>query len=474
MGKCEVGGEGVHYDRPISLPVSLDEYVCVQKISPGRPGIPAELPPWSQTDEKKFVETLILDLNREFITDLDPNPNLSRSSKRPALYPAVRAGSVEAALIIGGSNAKNLAYAASSLGVETYQLVKGGWKVTKENIDKLIPDLKEILSSLPEKTPVVFFCLDNSSFLAASEEGGMVPISKCVPEDDGYHVPGALVVAPERAMQYATAQLRRAIAECGEFPVFVITPWARYASQPCCTDMGHVSNFQDPDFLPDLLRDLTKQKFELRKSLAPAVVLDGIQLVCGDNSSLEKKVQTMRAGWANDPVHPNGHIYAKMALNLIEKVAGAGGHQSAVTGGRKRSWSSSNRDEQTPGTSGKQRQGDRFGGAGGGNGGSGGTDSRRSESYQGNNRGTGGNAGRSTGRSADWRMRGGNTGYGQPGRGGQPYYSSGNGGRASGNSGGGGYSGGGGARGQFGVGGGGGRGGRGTGGYNVGRGGYRY
>jgi hypothetical protein len=32
---------------------------------------------------------------------------LSRSAKRPALYPALRAGSVETALIIGGSNAKN-------------------------------------------------------------------------------------------------------------------------------------------------------------------------------------------------------------------------------------------------------------------------------------------------------------------------------------------------------------------------------
>jgi hypothetical protein len=85
--------------------------------------------------------------------------------------------------------------------------VKGGWKVSKENIDKLIPDLKEILSSLPAKTPVVFFCLDNSSFLTASEEDGMIPISKCVPEDDGYHVPGALVVAPKRAMQYAMTQL---------------------------------------------------------------------------------------------------------------------------------------------------------------------------------------------------------------------------------------------------------------------------
>jgi hypothetical protein len=373
---------------------------------------------------------------------------------------------VETALIIGGSNAKNLAYAASSLGVETYQLVKGGWKVSKESIDRLIPDLKEILSSLPAKTPVVFFCLDNSSFLAASEEGGMVPISKCVPEDDGYHVPGALVVAPERAMKYATSQLRRAIAECGDFPVFVITPWARYASQPCCIDTGHVSNFQDPDFLPDLLRDLNKQKFEFRKSLAPATVLDGIQLVCGENSSMEKKLQTMRAGWASDPVHPNGHIYAKMALNLIEKIAVSSGPQSAATGGRKRSWSSSNRDEQSQGSSSNLRQGDRFGGAGGNGGGSGGRDSRRSDSYDGGNRGSGNTAGRTTNRSSDWKMRGASNADGQPGRGGPQHYGSGHGG------GGGGDNGGrfGGARGYFG---GGGRGGRGTGGFGAGRGGYR-
>ncbi len=430
--------------------------------------------PGPRRTKKKLVETLIQDLNREYITDLDPNPNLSRRAKRPALYPAVRAGSVESALMIGGSNARNLAYAASSLGVETYQLVKGGWKVSKENINKLIPDLKEILSSLPAKTPVVFFCLDNSSFLAASEEGGMVPISKCVPEDDGYHVPGALVVAPERAMQYATSQLRRAIAECGEFPVFVITPWARYASQPCCTEPGHVSNFQDPDFLPDLLRDLNKQKFELRKSLAPAVVLDGVQLVCGDSSNMEKKVQTMRAGWASDPVHPNGHIYAKMALNLIEKVAGASGPAAASAGGRKRSWSSSNRDEQSPAMSNKHRQGDRFAGGGSGSGGGGGSGGGHVGYPESGNRGPGGGAGRTTGRSADWKARGGNSeyGYGHFGRGGPPYYGGGGGGSAGnrdGCSNGSGGGGGGGAGGHFG------RGGRGTGrGYNAGQGGYRY
>jgi hypothetical protein len=31
--------------------------------------------------------------------------------------------------------------------------------------------------------------------------------------------------------------------------------------------------------------------------------------------------QTLTAGWASDPVHPASHVYAKMALNLIEKVA---------------------------------------------------------------------------------------------------------------------------------------------------------
>jgi hypothetical protein len=213
------------------------------------------------------------------------------------------------------------------------------------------------------------------------------------------------------------------------------------------------------------LRDLNKQKFEFRKSLAPATVLDGIQLVYGENCSMEKKVQTMRAGWASDPVHPNGHIYAKMALNLIEKIAVSSGPQAAVTGGRKRSWSSSNRDEQTQGSSSNLRQGDRFGGGAGGNGGgSGGRDSRRSDSYDGGNRGTGNTAGRSTNRSSDWKMRGASNAYGQPGRGGTQHY-----GGGSGHGGGGGGDNGGrfgGARGYFGGGG--------TGGFGAGRGGYRY
>ncbi len=208
--------------------------------------------------------------------------------------------------------------------------------------------MKEMMGSLPKGTPIVLFCLDNSSFLAATEEGGLVPISKCVEEDDGYHVNGALVVAPERSIQFSVEQLQRIIQEFGEYVLFIITPVTRYVSMPCCDMQTHVTNFQDPDFLSQIISDLTKLKFSLRKKLSPAVVLDGIELVCGTGCGKDRVEQTLMAGWAADPVHPNAHIYVKMALNLLEKLS-AGSDSSRQPGlERKRKRSESSSSSVTP------------------------------------------------------------------------------------------------------------------------------
>jgi hypothetical protein len=268
---------------------------------------------------------------------LDTDPDLSRSAKRPQLYPAFRSGSVETEAFVGGSNAKKLSQAAANLGIDSYMLASSGWKITKDNTEKLIPDLKELMSSLPAGTPIILFCLDNSSFLAASDEGGLAPISKCVPEDDGYHVKGALVVAPECALQLTLDLLRKLVSELSEYQIFIISPNARYISGPCCNAEDHVANSGDPEFLSSILSGLTKLKFLLRKKLAPATVLDSIELICGVGCRRERMEQTLRTGWA-DPVHPKPHIYSKMALNLIEKVAASG--NTAQSQKRKRSESS--------------------------------------------------------------------------------------------------------------------------------------
>jgi hypothetical protein len=89
------------------------------------------------------------------------------------------------------------------------------------------------------------------------------PISKCVEEDDGYHVKGALVVAPERALQFAVEQLCRIIREFKDFLLFVISPVTRYVSMPCCYAPDHVTNYRDPDFFSSIIADLTKLKYVL-------------------------------------------------------------------------------------------------------------------------------------------------------------------------------------------------------------------
>jgi hypothetical protein len=57
------------------------------------------------------------------------------------MYPAVRSGSVERIVFVGGSNAKNLSQAASMLEIDAYMIASGGWKLSRENVEKLIPDL---------------------------------------------------------------------------------------------------------------------------------------------------------------------------------------------------------------------------------------------------------------------------------------------------------------------------------------------
>ncbi len=170
------------------------------------------------------------------------------------------------------------------------------------------------------------------------------------------------MVAPDKALAHSLEQLKWIKTACGSNPVFILTPWPRFAKQSCCSESGHVNNLLDPEFLPTILRDLTKLRFLLRKTLHPSTVIDSMELICGNSYSHEKVDQVITAGWALDPVHPTKHIYAKAALNLIEKMAVSSSSSSTNTATtRKRTWSTSNRSGQDGGSRG---HGDRGGGYG--------------------------------------------------------------------------------------------------------------
>ncbi len=180
---------------------------------------------------------------------------------------------------------------------------------------------------------------------------------------------------------------------CGDHPIFVISPWLRYARCPCCSELTHVTNFSDPDFIVKLLADLTKLRYHIRKELYQVKIIDGFELICGNNYTREKVEHAISTGRSTDPVHPSKHIYAKTALHLLEKIAlvpektSKNVNPGSQPPGRKRTWSDSNRRD--GGTSSSTQ---RFGGGSGSGGGYGGGS-------------LGGGGGYPTPRSQNWKER---------------------------------------------------------------------
>jgi hypothetical protein len=63
-----------------------------------------------------------------------------------------------------------------------------------------------------------------------------------------------------------------------------------YVSMPCCDVQSHVTNFQEPDFLSQIISDLTKLKFSLQKKLSRRLSWTALSLFAGPDAG--------RIGWS--------------------------------------------------------------------------------------------------------------------------------------------------------------------------------
>jgi hypothetical protein len=100
-----------------------------------------------------------------------------------------------------------------------------------------------------------------------------------------------------------------------------------------------MTNFLDENYLRTILRDLTSLRASVKRLLVGGQLVDIMELICGDQYTMEKAEMAARTGWTTDPVHPNRHTVAKIGLHLIEKMGnyspvgsggGNGGQRSAA------------------------------------------------------------------------------------------------------------------------------------------------
>jgi hypothetical protein len=150
-------------------------------------------------NEKVLVNSLLKELNSIFKWNLDTAPTSLRELDKPSEHLLQAPVNHTDAVIIGGSNDKQLHEAMSNLGMRVNGFTSGGWTLSRAAVDLLLPILEEQLACLPETVPVVLYLLDNSCFRAINENGDLVAITR--PEEDGmFHVLGDLAVTPSETL----------------------------------------------------------------------------------------------------------------------------------------------------------------------------------------------------------------------------------------------------------------------------------
>jgi hypothetical protein len=229
--------------------------------------LPGSISPISSDDEQKLVYPLLAELCTKFKLSMDTFPNLSLD-----LVVTPRLAHQEddiPALFIGGSNADKLANAAATLGVLSDTITEGGWILSTSSVSIILPQVEAYCATLPPEAPVVIYCLDNSSFCCADQDGTLAAITKDK-TDNKYHVVGELVVVHEITMAAAVTNLKRLLAICGDRKVFIITPCLRYANASCCTTTGHCVHRQIPDFAHRLLEDLRRSTLSSNSASVPS------------------------------------------------------------------------------------------------------------------------------------------------------------------------------------------------------------
>ncbi len=177
-------------------------------------------------------------------------------------------------------------------------------------------------------------------FKVATAEGELMNISKCVAEDDGYHINGSLVVAPDFFIRNQIELLKTQVSYCEGHTVFILCPVPRYITFRCCDDPNHCRNFDDPAYLSSLLNDLARIRTALTQEIPTAVVLDTLEVLIGQGEKdFAAKEEVINTCLSQDPVHANLHTYFKLASNTVQIIEG-GTKSDTPSGKRQRATSS--------------------------------------------------------------------------------------------------------------------------------------
>ena len=162
---------------------------------------------------------------------------------------------------------------------------------------------------------IIVHCLDNTVYLARTEEGGDLPIRQY--SNGEYHVDGELVLSCKERQYSIFKSILPFLKLLEKRKVVFITPLLRYVVTSCCDHPEHVTNSDEPGFEETMRIKLSEcrrnfQDFLFCNGLRGFRVMDPNPAV--PNNILDEEAQC----WGTDPVHLEPEGYERV-VDMIEK-----------------------------------------------------------------------------------------------------------------------------------------------------------
>ncbi len=140
-----------------------------------------------------------------------------------------------------------------------------------------------------------------------------------------YHVDGILTVADKPIVKELASTLAPLLKVLEGSKKLVLTPLARYWVTPCCSDLGHLTNYRSPGYLPCLGEAVASLRDHIRDALFTRRI-SNFRVLCPNRMfgmglrrqdiSDEEATRTA-APWGPDPVHPTSAAYRMIAEAIV-------------------------------------------------------------------------------------------------------------------------------------------------------------
>jgi hypothetical protein len=148
--------------------------------------------------------------------------------------------------LVGASHARRVAAMMTGRGITSHLIETGHWRATKQEVSKLLADIKTAIGDLPsDEVAIVLFMLDNAYYKARAEDGNLIPHSRDI--TGKYHIYGDVLGAPMESNKQVLLQLVPLIKALQDYDKIVMTPLPRYLWSNCCDDPNHAPNISSVD-----------------------------------------------------------------------------------------------------------------------------------------------------------------------------------------------------------------------------------